>query len=357
MTLRGAAIAAYGLPTSHVLEVDDVHDFMALLQECERERLTGLLARAVRDGSLKIGDDELERLEHVYRGWLTHALRAERLLLDTTALLDRSGIESRVLKGVALSHTAYPEPSDRVFGDVDLLVPGDRLHAASELLAAHFEVRRAQPELRPGFDDRFGKEVMLRIGAVELDIHRTFVEGAYGLTVRLDDLFAPPYRFPLGGCELDALPQPQRLLHACYSAAFGDWPPRLMSLRDVAQLLFKEQPHIVDVLAMARAWRAEAVVARAITTTWEVLAITVQPPVVQWARSYRPNRTERLLLRAHEGPARAFTRHVAALVVLPKARDRIDYLRAIALPQREYLEARGLTLGSHLSRTWRRVVG
>ncbi len=197
---------------------------------------------------------------------------------------------------------------------------------------------------------------MIRVGAVEVDVHRTFVEGAYGLTVDLSDLFAPPYRFPLGGYELDALPQPQRLLHACYAAALGDWPPRLMSLRDVAQLVLKERPHIVDVLTMARGWRAEAVVARAIITTWDELALTVRPPLVEWAFGYEPNRTDRLLLAAHEGPARAFTRHAAAVFVLPTTADRLAYVRAIAIPQPKYLEARGLTSRSHAKRAWNRIV-
>jgi hypothetical protein len=261
-----------------------------------------------------------------------------------------------VLKGVALSHTAYPDPADRVFGDVDLLVPGDQLRRAATVLTAAFDARPPPPELRPGFDDRFGKEAMIKVGAVEVDVHRTFVEGAYGLTVQLDDLFAPPYRFPLGGHELDALPQPQRLLHACYAAAFGDWPPRLMSLRDVAQLILKEQPHIIDVLMMARRWRAEAVVARAIVPTWNELALTVRPPLVEWAFGYAPNRTEQLLLAAHEGPARAFTRHVAAVVVLRGGADRLAYVRAITLPQPEYLAARGMTLRSHAARAWHRIV-
>jgi hypothetical protein len=242
-----------------------------------------------------------------------------------------------------------------VFGDVDLLVPAHSLTEAAGVLADRFDTPRAQPELRPGFDDRFGKEAMIKVGAIEVDVHRTFVEGAYGLTIDLTDLFAPPYRFPLGGHEFDALPQPQRLLHACYAAAFGDWPPRLMSLRDVAQLVLKEQPHIVDVLTMAHRWRAEAVVARAIVTAWDTLALTPRPPLVEWAHRYRASRTERLLLAAHEGPGRAFTRHVAAIVVLPGIADRAAYARAIAFPQRDYLAARGMTLGSHAKRAWNRL--
>jgi hypothetical protein len=355
MSAAAAAVAAFGLPSDHDLSsaelgIDD------LVDECERERLIGLLGRAVREGLLDPADDERERVETALRGWLTHALRVERMLIEVTVTLDRAGIDSRVLKGVALSHTAYSDPADRVFGDVDILVPGGQLRRAAGVLSDAFDAPRAQPELRPGFDDRFGKEAMIRVGAIEVDVHRTFVEGAYGMTVDLSDLFAPPYRFPLGAHEMDALPQPQRLLHACYAAAFGDWPPRLMSLRDVAQLILKERPHIVDVLTMARGWRAEAVVARAIVTTWDTLCLTMRPPLVEWAFGYEPDRAERLLLAAHEGPARAFTRHVAAVLVLDGSSDRLAYVRAIAFPQREYLAARGMTLRSHATRAWHRIV-
>jgi hypothetical protein len=356
MTVTGAAIAAYGLPSAHTIESTDPVDVTTLVADCERERLLGLLARAVRDGRIALSDPERDKVETVVRAWLTHAVRAERVLLDVTLALDRAGIETRVLKGVALSHTAYRDPADRVFGDVDVLVPAHELHRAAEVVARCFLTARVQPELRAGFDDRFGKEVMLPVGSVEVDLHRTFVEGAFGMTVVLDDLFAPPYRFPLGGHELDALPQPQRLLHACYAAALGDWPPRLMSLRDVAQLVLGERPHIIDVLTMARAWRADAVVARAITTAWDVLALTERPPLVEWASKHTPTRADRLLLSAHEGPARAFSRHVAAVFVLPGVHDRLAYLGAIVLPQRSYLEARGLSVRSHATRAWRRLV-
>ena len=244
----------------------------------------------------------------------------------------------------------------RVFGDVDLLVPGRHFTRAATVLADALPGVRAMPELRPGFDDRFGKEVMLRVrGALEVDLHRTFVDGALGLTVDLDDLFAPPYRFPLGKYEMEALPMPQRLLHACYAAALGDWPPRLVSLRDVAEIVLRERPHLVDVLLMAKRWRCEVVVARAITTTWSELRIEPRPPIVEWAERYAPSRGERLLLAAHEGPARAFTRHAAAVVVIPGVRDRAAYLHAIAFPQRSYLRARMMSTGDHVRRAARRI--
>lgn len=358
MTLAACAIAAHGLPTRHQFG-DELHvgdEVAALLAMCEHHRLLGILAAAVRDDALSFDDAQVDRLELTYRAWLTHGLRVERLLLDAVDVLDRAGIPSRVLKGVALAHTVYDDPSERVFGDVDLLVPGDHLTRASEVLAAALDGTRPQPELRPGFDDRFGKEVMLRVGSLELDLHRTFVEGAYGLTVKLDDLFAPPYRFPLGVTELEALPMPQRLLHACYAAAFGDWPPRLMSLRDVAQLIHREQPNLVDVLMMAREWQCEPIVARAVNLAWDELALTREFPIVEWARRFEPTRHQRRMLVWHEGPARAFTGQVAAVLVLRSARDRLAYLRAIMFPQPSYLAARGFSATGHFRRAWDRIV-
>jgi hypothetical protein len=311
----------------------------------------------VRDGAFPVTDGQHEALEHQWRGWLTHALRVERLLLEAVAALDRAGIPSRVLKGVALAHTAYDDPSQRVFGDVDVLVPGRDLTRAAAILVDALGGERLQPELRPSFDDRFGKEAMLRVGPLELDMHRTFVEGALGLTIALDDLFGPPYRFPLGVTELEALPSPPRVLHACYAAALGDWPPRLVSLRDLAQIVVRERPPLADVLLTARAWRCEIVVAEAVTTAWRTLALTDRPPLVEWAERYRPTRAQRRLFAAHQGPGRAFTRHAAALAVLPTLRDRAAYLHAIVIPQRAWREARGLTLAGNVRRGWRKVFG
>jgi len=355
----GAAVAAYGLPTRLRVPEQPLSDpeFAEVLTESEQARTLGLLGEAVRDGAFAVTDEQRGDLEQCLQQWCAHALRVERMALDALEMLAVARIDCRVLKGVALAHTAYPRPEPRLFGDVDLLVPGDRIAAAVELLTEALGAKRAQPELRPGFDERFGKEVLLRRGVLELDVHRIFVDGAFGLTIRLDDLFAPPYRFALAGYELEALPMPQRLLHAAYTAALGDWPPRAMSLRDVAQIIAFERPNLVDVLLMARAWRCEAVLARAIVATWDELGLLERPPLVAWAERQSPSRLDRLLLAAHEGPGRAFSRHLAAVLVLATSRDRLAYLHAILLPQRAYLQARSLSAWSHARRACRRLFG
>jgi hypothetical protein len=319
--------------------------------------LLGLLSAATDDGALVLDAAQHDELEQLFQAWLAHDLRLERLLLDAVSVLRDASIPTRVLKGVALAHLAYPDPSYRVFGDVDLLVPSAMFASAIAVLHREMGAERCVPELRPGFDERFGKEALMRsVNGLELDVHRMFVEGALGLTMDLDDLFSSSRPFELAGHELHALPKPQQFLHACYAAAIGDWPPSLGALRDVAQLLHVAQPELQSVLDMAGRWRAEAIVASAVTGAWRELALLDCPAIVEWARAYRPTRMDRLLLSAHSGRRRAYSRHVAALVVIPGISSKLDYLRAVAFPQQSYLEARRLSSTQHAKRAMRAVL-
>jgi hypothetical protein len=327
--------------------------FSTLLTQAEHHCLLGFLGAAVRDGAIAVDDDQRAELPEKLEGWLAHALRLEALLLATAEELDHAGIEHRVFKGIPLAHTVYDDPAMRVFADVDILISSPDFVKAALILESALDAQRAVPELRPGFDERFGREATLRSSTgLELDLHRTFVDGAYGLTVDLDDLFASPRRFVLGGRDIATLSPAHQLLSSCYSAALGDRPPRLASQRDIVQLLEVHALNSGDVLDLARRWRAEAVVARALGDAWAALEPRFTPPLVTWARCFRPTPLDRLLLASYRGPARGFTSKAAATLVVPGVTDKLAYLRALATPQRAYLEQRGLSPGGH----WRRAL-
>ena len=348
-----AACAAYGVPTSNRLPNAPLsgETFTSLVAQAEHHRVLGFLGAAVRDGALVADSDQRAELEEKLERWLAHTLRVEALLLATIEELQRAGIDHRVFKGVALANTVYEEPSLRVFADVDVLVPSSKFSVAASLLAAALGTHRSVPELRPGFDSRFGREAMLRSDTgLELDVHRTFVDGAYGLTVELDDLFVEPRVFALGGRDVATLPPPHQLLSSCYSAALSDWPARLAAQRDVVQLIQMGGPSADDVLDLARRWRAEPVVATAVSQAWAALEPQFTPPLVEWARNYAPGVFDRVLLASYRGAARGLTTQAAGVLVLPGIGDKLAYLRAIAMPQRAYLERRGLSSGDH----WRR---
>jgi hypothetical protein len=341
-----AACAAYGLPTSNHLPRGPLghNAFTALVAQAEYHRLLGFLGAAVRDGALVVDPDQHADLEEKLEGWLAHALRLEALLLSTIEQLERAGVDYRVFKGVALANTTYEDPSLRVFADVDVLVPSSDFAVAASLLDTTLGAHRAVPELRPGFDSRFGREAMLRSpSGLELDVHRTFVDGAYGLTVELDDLFGTPRVFTLGDRDVATFPPAHQLVSACYSAALGDWPARLASHRDIVQLNHVDAPDANEVLDLARRWRAEAVVAQAVCHAWAALEPRHTPPLLEWARNYRPRMFDRLLLASYRGPARGVTTQAAGVLVLSGIGNKLWYLRAIAMPQRAYLERRGLS--------------
>jgi hypothetical protein len=274
------------------------------------------------------------------------SLKLERALLETVEALRAVGVQPIVLKGQALSYTAYDDPTEREAGDVDLLVIdgiGDAARALTSL-----GLTRVLPELRQGFDDRFGKEVMLvRSDGFEVDLHRTLVLGPAGFTVNTAALAAGAETFEIGGQPLRALSPEHALLHACLVAAYADDPPRLVTLRDIAQLLLVRGVDVDIVLSTAKAWTVVAALAAGVQRAWAELRLEMAHPLVEFASAYIPTPRERLIERSYHGPARSYTSQAASMFVLPTMGDRFEYARALLFPSESYRQARGWKRGEH----------
>jgi len=256
------AVAAYGLPSRRTLPAAPLSDddFDDLLARCEQHGILGLFGELLRDDALPSTDGQRAAAEAALRATFTRDVEGEQALLLALEALARAGVPSRVLGGADLAHTAYRRPELRVLGPIEVLVPSGTERAAAAA-----------------------------VGRV-LDPDRVAIREAAGSDAETRDLFAPPYRFPLAGYELAALPMPQRLLRAARAVdAEGRDPAggavRLVTRRDVAQLVLREQPNLVDVLLMARAWACEPVLARAVVSTWSALELELDadPPIVRWA--------------------------------------------------------------------------
>jgi len=355
-----AAVTASGLASAHRLPSRPLDDdgFAELLALCERHRVLGLLGVAVRDGAFPVNDAQRDDLARLWEAWLAHAVRVERVLLEILDALEPEPVTILALKGLALAHTSYPDPDARVFGDVDVLVAPGGLHRAADVLVRTFGGTRAEPELAPGFDDRFGREAMVRVRNIEIDLHRTFVNGAYGSRIRLESLFDEPEVITVGGRAVPVPAPTHRLLHAAYASTLSDWPPRLVAYRDLAQVIAHDDPAPATVLAAAEAWRAEAVLAAGITDAWRALRLTERPALLEWAQRYRSTRRDRALMAASRGPARGYTSQLTSVIAIPGFRDRVAFLRAITWPSQEYRDARHLgrfgLLGSGTRRAMRR---
>ncbi|MPZ79818.1 MAG: hypothetical protein GEV28_05220 [Actinophytocola sp.] len=314
-----------------------------LLAAARKHRLLGQLRAAVDAGAMPATEMQTEQARAVHRSVLLRVLSLERELVTVADVLADAGIETRVLKGSAYAHLDYLKPALRSFIDLDLLFrPLDFDQAVTVLVETGFTRTLAEP--RPGFDRRFDKGTTLRDTAAgfELDLHRTFVLGPWGVLVDIDALWSHADPFDVGGRSLRALSAQHRLLHACYHAALGDWPLRLGSLRDVAQLL----PRVpaAALIDQATDWGVQAVVAAAVADSTRLLGLAPDGELRTWAASYVPTRREEswLGLHTHEGKTFA-AQAIATLPVLPGLRDKAAYLRALVLPDDRY------TAGRHTS--------
>jgi hypothetical protein len=348
-----ATLAGFGLPGAPSLPVAplDPSGWTDLLRDVAHERIEGLLGAAVAAGALRVTDDQVDVVRQAVWGRVRVDLSLERELLGVTGALDQVDIPYRVLKGPAWAHTVYPDPSWRGFGDVDLLVGDEHWYLAIEVLQA-IGARRSLPEIRPGFDRRFGKDATLVSSAGwEIDLHRTLVAGPFGMWVNQRKLLARSGVVTIGGVRLATLDADSAFVHACYNAALADDPPRLIAARDVCQMVFDAHANPGAVEELARQWRAGAVIARALAMASTRLGVELwrQPLAAPFAR-FRAGAKDRALMALYRGPGRGYTSQAAAVVAVRGVRERVAYLGALTVPQASYLANRGLSPLSHLRR-------
>lgn len=302
-----------------------------LLDGARRHRLTGVLAAALARGAIVPVDGDTSAVRHELIDRMAEVLLLEDVLLETIEMLERGEVDYRVLKGSALAHTVHVDPSQRSFGDTDLLVPASRLDHVVRILADE-GARRPAPPLSRDFDRRFAKSVTLRWRrGTELDLHRTLAPGPFGLRIVLDDLWAEPCSFELAGRPVRTLGPELHLLNAVYHVALGDSEPPYGSVRDLALLVHAGVDHD-RVVELATRWRGEAVIVEAVR---RLRALGVGAGALgAWADRQRVSDRDRRALATYRTREGRFRRQ--ALVSLRELGwlDRLAYGRAVAFRPR-----------------------
>lgn len=309
------------------------------------QRLTGLAVAAARSGWFEITDAQAEGLLGRHREAMALALSIERRLLDLSAAFSEAAVEFIVLKGPAVAHTFYPDPSWRAFGDLDILVRTRDWRRACALLSES-GFRRELPEPRPGFDERFGKAATHVDGdGLQVDLHRTLVLGPFGLWLEPDGLFERSALFLVGGCSLRRLDDTTALLNACLHASLGSRPARLLPVRDVAQIAAHGDVDWEDLGQLARSWRLHAAVRHAFAEASARLGVA-PPEEARSLLAVEPAARERRALQAYTtdrrrrgGPA------LSAVRAIPGLRAKGSYLLALLFPDAAFLRARAGTDG------------
>jgi hypothetical protein len=325
---------------------DAIHE--SLLSAAIEHRIPGLLAQAVAGCPLQTWRSEDVVAAHLAA--LRTALVCEATAVLATCALTTAGISSRALKGVALAHLDYPDPSIRTFGDADILVPRDAFAAAAECLCRE-GITRAEPPVHPWWERRYGKAaVFCTPDQAEIDLHLTLTGGYFGLAIPSDDLFSVPGEpFELAGVMMTALPLGMRLMQAAYHTVLGGGSG-LRAKRDVVQLALKDGS-LDEARHWAQRWRGEAVLATAIVRSWDALYLPHDHPAVVWADGYRISPADQARIdgytsHLHHGWARE-GRDAAAALSWP---NKIAYVAGLAIPSRDSLRARGRTFPQQIRR-------
>jgi hypothetical protein len=149
---------------------------------------------------------------------------------------------------------------------------------------------------------------------------------------------------------LKALGAEERFVHACYHAALGDVQPRLMPMRDVAQIFFGKD------LDMDRVWQVMtessggAVVARAVNLTWREFELPAGIDIARWAASYQFTRRELSDFAVYGGESTYAAKSAAALRAIPTFGDKARFLLALLAPEPAYVAARHTSAIGRLAR-------
>jgi hypothetical protein len=293
-------LLGHGLDTSSKAPTEPLSPeaWAALTATAERHGLSGLLVDAVASAALPATP-----AQRAAAGELEMALTRARNDHETRAgtaleLLDRAGVEIRLLKGMAVARLEYSDEQLRPTGDVDVLVRAEQIGTA---VAALVDAggQWADPEPTPGWNRHVGKgaTVYLPEPRMEVDLHRLLVWGPFGVRVPPAELWLHSRTLTFDGVERRTLGREETLLHACaHQLVLG--LTRAREARDVAQVLCNPALDVERLLGLARRWGQEALLATAIVLSEREVALRPDAnPLHAWAHGYPVTLRDRLWLR------------------------------------------------------------
>jgi hypothetical protein len=207
-----------------------------------------------------------------------------------------------VLQGAANAALDYHVPGVRLYDSVHVLVAP--AHLAGALAALREEAGLQELPEQPRSGRRRGVWLVAANG-VRVELHRTLAAGSFGGAVEVRDLLANRVWFSTGDIKLSALGAEARLVAASLRARLDGNPPHLLALRDVVQLVLRDDLSLREVERWAVAWRVEAVLADAVRRAWQIFGVPDVVPISAWSRAYRPDRRDLRRLATYTSPVSA----------------------------------------------------
>jgi hypothetical protein len=307
-----------------------------LAEAAAAHNVAGFVLEAAEHGRARLDPAHRRTLADAHlRRVAATALRRRELGPVTAALASALGTDPVVIKGPALAERVYPDRRLRPYGDLDLMVPRERLaDAAAALVEEGYD---ALEEFRPGYAERFGHDVHVRRGtgaaAVDVELHWRIGDDRVGEPLDHARLLAGAEKLDIGGTHVLAPCVSDQLLLAAVHL-LSDRAKRLCWVNDL---------RLLAEAATAQEWTESFTSAntagggllwslhRALDYAAHHLGLARPRPLPAGPPpAFGP-------LRAVEELDLQASPHVGRLVAL-RGLDRLRYLRAIALPTRAGLQ-------------------
>ena len=265
---------------------DGPPDWDVILELASRHRLYSPLRRTLESVPVNPPRSIEETLDAQYRRNSVENLRHSRQLCDIVDLFESNDIVAIPYKGPILAEVAYGSIGDRSFGDLDLLVAADDVHAAAKLLERHGYERTNFPDipvetLVDGTVFRWGKEFRFvdRDGGLPVELRFGFIGGRRSDESIFADLWDRRTPNDLAGRTVWALsPEDRALLLLVHGTKHG-WR-QLSWVYDVALVLASERT--IDweaVVTRARQYHWLNAVLYGIAVVTELTGLSVPDPI------------------------------------------------------------------------------
>lgn len=321
--------SAWRLPTRPL----DDESWQSFTAEVSRQRIWGILATAISEGIWPATDDQYDTAANKEEHDAAAMLTLDRQLLHIARTLDEVGICYRLLKGPAHAHTLWKRGTERYYTDLDILVPSNSFREAVALIEERQGARRTNPGEDLDLISDIGKGLTLTLpNGIEVDMHRTIGHGPYRSALAPEALFEAQSLITIGDRQIPVLAPEMMIVHACWHSALGSRARHLVPYRDIAGgcRLSRESDLMPRILATAKRWRCEGLVAHAVRDTHRIFALAPLGPLGLWAWSHTTCHRERLWLATYltELPVQEYLRVVATLAAFPSWHGKARYLRA-----------------------------
>lgn len=236
-------------------------DWVELCRLADIEKAIPLVWRRIQSiGTHGLPPDVEAHFRKMARVVLFRMSYLEQLVTDSSASLDRAGIDHTLLKGAALACAVYGSFADRPMVDVDLLVRESEANAAVEALLSVGWVKQAQEEQGGDYSACHHLAPLVDPNhLVSAEVHVSLLSRTAPFGIATEAVLSSMQMVPFGRNEVRVPGPLYLLLHACIHLA---WTPMFRSgawrtFRDVIALIAKYDINWDGFVALARFHRAE----------------------------------------------------------------------------------------------------